>query len=260
MLFGLDGPRATLLWWTLPTYMTLLGAAFLTCVCLLLWQGQAARHPARLVDLALVSLAFALVFARMEHVALNWPYFSANPGEIPSIASGGLSAHGAIAGAAIGILLAARWFKLDRRFWLNTVGFAVPIVGLAAWWGCAASGRAYGAEVANLSDSPSFLVWEASGDFLALAPRYAVQPIGMFLSVISLVLVMLGAALGAGGARRAGASVLLVMAASFFLGFLRGDPAAHLGGLRVDQWLDAVFALAGMLMLFARRKADVPAA
>ena len=260
MLIGLDGPRATLLWWTLPTFMTLLGAAFLACVSLLVWQAREARRPARLVDLALVSLAFALVFARMEHVALNWPHFSANPGEILSIASGGLNAHGAIFGAGMGSTLAARWFKLDRRLWLNAASFALPIFAFAAWWGCAAAGCAYGAEVDNLADYPSFLVWEASGDYLAFAPRYAVQPIGMVLSAFSLVLVTLGTAVGVGGERRAGVSLVLVMTVSFFLGFVRGDPTTYSGGLRVDQWLDALFALAGVLILLAGRKVDVPPA
>lgn len=257
MLVGLDGPRATVLWWTLPSYMTLIGAAILMSCGLLLWKTRRSWKLHQAADSVLMAATFGLVLARFEHIMLDWPYFSSLPSEILNFAAGGLNAHGAIAGAALGGWIASRLFGNRLEPWLSAAAYAVCLISVAAWWGCAAASCAYGAEVGNLADYPSWLVWEAQGDFLMVAPRYAVQPIGAIISVLLLGMVSLSAALDIRGRRLVGMAITGVMLISFLLGFLRGDPGLDLAGLRVTQMLDILFMGAGVLLALWPRRAPV---
>lgn len=254
MFFGLDGPRATVLWWTLPAYMTLVGGAVLLATGVLVWRLRHTWRPRHAVDSTLLALAFGLLLARAEHIALNFTYFANNPAEIFSLAAGGLDAHGAVIGAALGGFVAARLYRSPYGIWLGAAAYALPLIAAASWWGCAAAGCAYGAEVENLSLYPRWLVWEAPGDFLAVAPRYAVQPLGVWLSLAVLLAVAAAEWHGVGGRRLAGIALAGIMASSFALGFLRGDSGITMAGLRAGQWLDIAGAAAGVALLVPRRR------
>src|SRR5687768_5110421 len=101
MLVGLDGPRATVLWWTLPSYMMLIAAALLISVVILLWETRRTWTRPQAANSALIALALGLFGARIEHVILNWEYFAGVPSEILNFAAGGLNVHGAITGAVL---------------------------------------------------------------------------------------------------------------------------------------------------------------
>jgi len=259
MILGLDGSRAIILWWSFPAYQVLIGGGVLVSIGILAWQTRATRRFDRTVNSALLSLSLCLALARVEHVILNWAYFADMPEEILSLSAGGLGVHGAIVGAVLGGVLGARWFEVDLRSWLRAVSYALPILAFAVWWGCAASSCAYGTEVANLADNPNWLVWEARGDFLELAPRYAVQPLGMALSALAIIFVT---AMGLARVRerlRVGLSLLLLILCCFWLGFLRGDPSPHLGGVRVDQLLDGFFVIVAIALIALPRRYNVSA-
>lgn len=259
MLIGLDGSRVILLWWTLPAYMTLIGTAMLISGGVLLWETRKSWRLSHSADSVLLAAGLGVLFARIKHVALDWAYFSGTPNEILALAAGGLNAHGAVVGALLGGWLASRLFRSDFGVWLGAAAFALPLMALAAWWGCAAASCAYGSEVGNLADYPSWLVWEAQGDFLMVAPRYAVQPLGTIASVALLGLVVLSAVFGLRGRRRAGLSLAGTMMISFFLAFLRGDLPAASGILQITQMLDLALIVVGVLLAAWPRRMSVPA-
>ncbi len=260
MLVGLDGPRATVLWWTLPSYMALIAAALLISFVMLLWETRRSWTLSQAANSLLVALALGLFGARVEHIILNWAYFASVPSEILNFAAGGLNAHGAVLGAVLGGWITARLLHNNFGTWLGAAAYALCLISVAAWWGCAAASCNYGAEVGNLADYPLWLVWEAQGDFLTVAPRYAVQPIGAIASLAMLGLIGLSAALGLSGLRRAGLALAGVMLINFGLGFLRGDMGLMLGGLRVIQIMDIALAAAGVLVAVLPRRQSVPAA
>lgn len=260
MLVGLDGSRAVVLWWTLPSYMMLIAVAFVMSAGILFWQTRGAWRLAQAANSALAALALGLIGARLQHVILYQDYFANNPAEILNLAAGGLSPHGAVVGAVIGGWLAARLYRKNFSVWLNAAAYAVCLIAIAAWWGCAAASCAYGAEIGNLADYPSWLVWEAQGDFLMIAPRYAVQPIGAVASAVLLGITLLAAWLGVQGRWRAVFSLTGILLIHFVLGFFRGDPAPILGGLRLSQALDLLLTAAAVLAAVGLRRATAPPA
>lgn len=259
MIIGLDGSRAIVLWWNFPAYQLLISGGVLVSVGILVWRTRATCRLDRAVDTALLSLGLCLFLARVEYVILNWAYFADMPEEILSLSAGGLGAHGAIIGAILGGGLGVRWFGVDLRSWLGALSYALPILAFAVWWGCAASSCAYGSEVANLADNPTWLVWEARGDFLELAPRYAVQSLGMVLSALAIVFVTVMGLARVSERLRVGLSLLIVILCSFWLGFLRGDPSPHLGGVRVDQLLDGFLIVVAIAFMVLPRRHTVSA-
>lgn len=260
MLVGLDGPRATVLWWTLPSYMTLIAAALLISFLILLWETRRSWTLPQVANSALIALALGLVGARIEHVILNWEYFASVPSEILNFAAGGLNVHGAIIGAVLGGWIIAQVNRNSFEPWLGAAAYALCLISAAAWWGCAAASCNYGTEVGNLADHPSWLVWEAQGDFLTVAPRYAVQPIGMLASILLLGIVGFSGLLNKNGRWRAALALAGVMLINFTLGFLRGDPGQMIGSLRVTQILDITLAVSGVLLAAWLRRRSVSAA
>ena len=58
------------------------------------------------VDLVLIAVPIAILFARMYYVIFEWEYYAQNPSQIINIRQGGLAIHGGLIGAVItGILL-----------------------------------------------------------------------------------------------------------------------------------------------------------
>ncbi|WP_179193715.1 prolipoprotein diacylglyceryl transferase family protein, partial [Bacillus sp. S1-R5C1-FB] len=61
------------------------------------------------VDLVLIAVPIAILFARMYYVIFGWEYYAQNPSQIISIRHGGLAIHGGLIGAVVtGILFAKR--------------------------------------------------------------------------------------------------------------------------------------------------------
>lgn len=231
---------------SLPTYTWLLILVVCLSLGVMLWrvpQGQ--RAP--LTDVFLAGLLGAVVGGRVEHVLLQWAYFTDNRGEIAYL--NGLDWHGAFLGAFFVVMIVARWRKRELIPLLDRAALLLPLVALAAWWGCAASGCAYGAPVENLFAFPRWLTWEGRDIFGIIEPRFAVQRIGalwaLLLCVCALFLTWRGWLAG----RRLWLIICLLSVAAFLLGFLRADYTVTVNGLRVDQYLDAILACYGGVFL-----------
>jgi phosphatidylglycerol---prolipoprotein diacylglyceryl transferase len=233
---------------TIQTYTLLIGigiAAGVGIAALMGWLRGSAP-VARVVDAALIAMAAGLLLGRALHVALHWAYFRDNTGEILRFTAGGLSWHGALIGALLGLWLAGRLRRVDRPRLLDDLAPSLPLLALLAWWGCGAARCGFGAEVENLAHYPSLLVWEVQDIFNMRAPRFATQPLGMMFSGTLLVVTLLITARGWLAGRRFWLTLALLAAGMFALGFLRGDYAEIFAGLRADQWLDLLLVAAGL--------------
>lgn len=67
------------------------------------------------LDVFLVTIPLALVFARLYYVAFNWDFYRVAPWEIPAVWHGGLAIHGGLLGGILGIFVSARWKRVP--FW-----------------------------------------------------------------------------------------------------------------------------------------------
>ncbi|MBK9122037.1 MAG: prolipoprotein diacylglyceryl transferase [Chloroflexi bacterium] len=260
MWISLDGPTANVFGYLLPAYPLLIGTACTATALLALALYAGSWAPQRVATMVLVMAAGAIAAGRVEYVLYNAQFFADDVGVAFSVASGGLEPRLALlAAVALGVAWTRRAGKPVRPL-LTALGSGLPLIAFAAWWGCAAASCAYGVEVDNLQNYPSWQVWEAAGEYLMVAPRYAVQPLGMAASAVTIALVLCLRALGVRGANLLAAAVILCFAGSSLLGVLRGDPNPMLAGLRLDQWADLAACTAGVAVLIANRRSRIRAA
>lgn len=276
--------------WTFPTFNLLLTLAVLVSAGLGL---RHAAYPGKVADAYLGALVGSVIGARLFHVLLNWNYFAENLHEASMVSLGGLDWHGGVLGGLLG-LYAAWWLRnwLTRRRnmsatspylysdLLDSMTVALPLIGLAAWWGCLAASCGYGAEVDNLSNYPAFAVSEMADVYGIAVPRYNTQVFGLVLSLIVLLVVIVLFWLRrqrlkpsgfpsvkkdkpTEGAMKIGTIprwrfwfvLALLSAGMFVIGFFRGDNSLYIAGLRADQLLDVAFVGMSILAISRQRSA-----
>ncbi|MFN8374086.1 MAG: prolipoprotein diacylglyceryl transferase family protein [Anaerolineae bacterium] len=241
--------------WTFPTYTLLLSLAVLLSGGVLLFPYR--RQPALLIPICntlLGALLGAVLVARVVHVLLDAPYFVDHVEEALLLDAGGLDWHGAILGGLSALVLVARWYtprlKLPVRPLLDGLALCVGLLALAGWVGCLAANCAYGREVPSALGYPPLFIVESSDEFGALVPRYNTYGLGVLLALVLFVVALVAQWRGWFIYRRFWLVIALLCVGMFGIGFVRGDYAVMLVGLRADQWLDM-----GMLIVSLQRLA-----
>ncbi len=228
---------------------------FLLTLAIVLLVGWAVRRASvgqrrRTFDVALGGMIGGLCLARLQHVLLHWQYFQVHPNEMLNFRAGGLEWHGAVIGALFGVVLMAHWRKISLKPILDRATFGIPLLALAAWWGCEVALCAYGAEVATMADYLPGVTWEAMDSYGYFAPRFYTQQLGKIMSLLLLCLALWLMWYKRLSGKRLWLLLLLHSLSMFSIGFLRGDYALSLYGLRLDAWLDlAMLFFAAILLL-----------
>lgn len=246
-------PTFTLFTFRIPIYSAalVLGGVLSLIIAL----RRTAQRPAILVDTCLVAAVFALVGARLEHVLLNWSYFTTDLAEALRPSAEGLGWHGALMGGLLGVALVARWRAFSVRVLLDALAPALPLLAFAGWFGCWAAVCAYGAEVDTLAHYPAFAAAETRDVYGIVAPRYNTQVFGMALAFVLLLLSLLLIRLRWLANRRFWLLLALLSFGMFVIGFFRADTTPIVAALRADQWLDITFFLwASVLTLYNKRQ------
>ncbi len=222
------------------TFTALIAAAVLASLGLL--AGVAYRRgepPLRWLDTGLGGLAGGIAGARLLHVLLNLAYFKDHAAEAFNLRAGGLSGHGALYGALLGVWLAARWRRLSFRAVADVLALLWPLGMIAAWAGCLAATCGYGAEVRTLADFPAWAVSETADIYGTVAPRYNMQHFGLWLGAGLLLLSGVIALTGWLHGYRLWLILGFSAVGLFVLGFFRGDGVpGPLPNLSQDQALD----------------------
>jgi len=122
----------------------------LAIIWIILWLVWRVRRGVNLsyetvFTAAVVGIPSGIVLARLLHVVDLWDYYSQNLGQI--IGGGGLTAYGAVLGAALGIWIYSKFSKLQFGYFADLVAPAV-VVGQAVIGriGCTINGCCYGVE------------------------------------------------------------------------------------------------------------------
>lgn len=126
----------------------------LAITVIILWALWQIRKGARisydtLFTAALVGIPSGIVFSRLLHVIDKWDYYSQYPGQI--IGGGGLSAYGAILGAALGIWIYSRFSKFQFGYFIDLIAPAIILAQAVGRVGCTINGCCYG--------TPTSLLW-----------------------------------------------------------------------------------------------------
>jgi len=174
-------------------------------------QARAARLPVdRLLSAAQWAVIAGFVGARLYEVVFNWEYYGRHLDKIAAVWEGGLAIHGGlIAGALVGVALAASW-RLPVLRCLDVVAPSLAVGQAIGRWGNFFNEEAFGYPTAlpwRLSVSPdhrppgyeafeSFhptFLYESLWDFglflalvLWLRPRTRARPGTLFFSYVGL--------------------------------------------------------------------------
>ena len=120
----------------------------LAIIVIILWLVWQVRRGANLsyntvFTAALVGIPSGIVLARLLHVIDRWDYYSQNLGQI--IGGSGLTAYGAVLGAALGIWIYSKFSKLQFGYFADLVAPAVIVAqAVIGRVGCTINGCCYG--------------------------------------------------------------------------------------------------------------------
>lgn len=119
----------------------------LSILALVLWTVREVRQGARIsydtvFTAAMVGIPSGAVFSRLLHIFDNWSYYSQHPGQI--IGGGGLTAYGAVLGAALGIWIYSRISRFKFGYFADVVAPGIILAQAIGRVGCTLNGCCYG--------------------------------------------------------------------------------------------------------------------
>jgi len=125
-------------------YGILVALAVLTVV---LWILREVRKGANLsydtvFTAALVGIPSAIIISKLLHVVDLWGYYIQNPGQI--IGGAGLTAWGAVLGAALGIWIYSRFSKFQFGYFADVTAPGIILAQAVGRVGCTINGCCYG--------------------------------------------------------------------------------------------------------------------
>lgn len=131
-------------------YGIIIGTAALVGLLLGVREGKRKNiHPDFFLDLMLIAVPVAILFARLYYVTFEWRYYINHPSKIFAVWEGGLAIHGALIGSVLVGWLYTRYKKAS--FW-GLADIAAPslIIGQAIGrWGNFMNQEAHGGEVSR---------------------------------------------------------------------------------------------------------------
>lgn len=238
---------------TFPAYTVLIDLGLAAALAWLYFTAPAG-HGARRLDAGLAATVGAFTGARLLYIVVHGDYYLLHLEESLSFWQGGLSWPGAAAGGLLGALWYCRRKHVPLGPMLDAAALPTALLGLLGWGGCLAAGCAYGFEVTP-GAWPAWLTTQQPDLFGLTLPRFPTQLLGLLWSLVALLIVWLARR----HARRwpAGAlgtlALALVALGMFALSFTRGDPAALVGGTRLDV-LGSGLVLALAALAWAQRR------
>ena len=121
------------------------------------------------LDLAMFSIPFGLLGARLYYVIFNWTYYSQNPSQILNFRGGGMAIHGAL---IAGILTGYVFTKIRKVNFLkmaDAVIIGMPLAQAIGRWGNFINGEAHG--------GPTNLPWGIMVDGVKVHPTFLYESI-----------------------------------------------------------------------------------
>ena len=119
----------------------------LAVLAIVLWVVREVRKGANLsydtvFTAALVGIPSGIIFSRLLHVVDRWDYYVQNPGQI--IGGSGLTAYGAVLGAALGIWVFSKVSKFQFGYFADVTAPGIILSQAVGRVGCTLNGCCYG--------------------------------------------------------------------------------------------------------------------
>jgi len=164
-------------------YGIMVALAVTVIILWLVWQikrGANLSHET-VFTAALVGIPSGIVISRLLHVVDKWDYYIQYPGQI--IGGGGLTAYGAILGAALGIWIYSKFSKLQFGYFADLVAPAVIVAqAIIGRIGCTLNGCCHGIA----TSLPWGIIYTHPDSFGET--RYAVHPTQVYELIFGLII------------------------------------------------------------------------
>lgn len=224
----------------MTTYAFLIGLGASLAILRVIQQVPRWQAP-RWANASLLFLLSCLIFARLMHVLVYWPYYWKNPGQILALWNGGLSWVGAVLGAYLGCWLIAKSWKSSILKIADRLAVMVPPVVVFVWLACWLNGYAYGFTTSTESFWGIPIVDETG----FVQDRFPLQLVAAFsMLFFAFWLETRKNQFQKEGQKMAVMHLALVVHLLLFMP-LRADPALAILDVRVDVWASLVFFLVG---------------
>jgi prolipoprotein diacylglyceryl transferase len=216
-------------------------------------------EPWVVIDIALIAVPLAIIFARVYHVLTHWSFYF-GPGRDPLSAlyiwEGGIAIYGALIGGAIGALLGCRWTGI--KFW----SFADALApGLIIAQAMGRLGNYFNHELFGL---PTTLPWglqieSTNPAFPAgLAPGTLFHPTFLYEMIWNLlgaaVLLWVGNRLRLQWGRLFGLYLIWYSAGRIVWESIRIDPSDVFLGLRTNVWAAIFGVIVGVIIMIVQKR------
>ncbi len=223
----------------------------LAILAIVLWMMREVKRGVNLsydtvVMAALVGVPSGIIISRLLHVIDRWGYYSQYPGEI--VGAGGLTAYGAILGAALGIWIYSRFSNFKFGYFTDLVAPAIILAQIIGRIGCLINGCCYGVE----TSLPWGIIY--THPYSSASLGIAVHPTQVYEIIWNLI--VFGVLLKLRGRFKPDGSLFLIYLSLYSLwrvctGFLR-DGTPFIFGLQQAQVI-AIITLAVTISLLALR-------
>lgn len=209
---------------TIHTYGVLFALGILSAVFFAehLYRRSGGK-PGEIMDLAGPVVLGIVLGARLLFILVNLDYFSANPGEILKIWTGGLVFYGGLIGGAAAFIITARLRNLDLWKLADSTAPGVALGHAIGRLGCLFAGSCYG----KPTDLPWAIVFNNPGSLARDILGIPVHPTQLysflFLLILSGFLALIHSRKRFGGQVIASYGIIYGIY-RFLAEFLRGDP------------------------------------
>ncbi len=198
------------------------------------------------VDGYLAAFAAALIGGRVGFILMEWGYYQERPLTFQNLWQGvlwqgGFNYHAALLAGIVGVWIYSWWGK-RLAYTLTLFAPAFALITAFGWLACWLEGCGYGAETVLKEGIGALFVADLPDNFGIFMVRYQTQWLGFLYSLLIFLLALRLEI-------RFWHVLLLISLGRIGIGFLRGDPITHFGGLRLDILLDIVLALLCLILL-----------
>lgn len=214
---------------------------------------RAGLHKDALVDIIFWSAIFGFITARIYFVIFQWPYYAANPAEIPMIWHGGIAIHGGLIGGFItGVIICRR----NNHNPLQVGDIIAPSIILAQGigrWGNFMNHEAHGGPVAKSvlenMHIPEFIINNMYIDGRYYQPTFLYESIWDVLGFALLLFLRKHLRIG----ETFFTYLIWYSIGRLFVEGLRTDSLMLTSNIRVAQLVSILLILIGIAMIIYRR-------
>lgn len=224
-------------------YGLIIASAMMIGTMILLKVGKRYGYKeSDILDLVMVILPMAIIFARLYYVAFEWPYYAQNPSKILAFREGGLAIHGGIIGGVLGGYIVCKVKKLNFGDLADMVSMPLILGQAIGRWGNFVNQEAHG--------GPTDLPWGIMVDGVKVHPTFLYESIWNLM--IFAILVFTFKKRNFYGEHFI-KYLILYSVGRFFIEGLRTD-SLMMGPFRVAQLFSAASILIGILAIYVIRK------